>query len=199
MNMTRFLILFFFITAFLDGECQSMHDLAAVKLKDMRNKSTTIHSGDKHTVILFLGTDCPITQKYIARLRDIAEEFKSNAAFYGVFPTQFSLKEIKTFKKEYNVEFTFLSDDEMNLANHLGATVTPEVFLLDKDLQLQYQGAIDNWFYELGKSRLNTTENYLIDALVAVQKGESPSIKKTEAIGCFIQMPHDMMDHQNHP
>lgn len=198
--MTKFLFFVFLSAAFVTVNGQSSHDLSAVKLKDIKNKTTSIDSGEKNTAILFLGTDCPITQKYISRIREIVEEFKPTTAFYGVFPKQFTVKEIKDFKKEYKIEFTLLSDNEMELAKHLGATVTPEVFLLDKDFNLQYQGAIDNWFYELGKSRLNTTENYLIDALTAVAKGKTPSISKTEAIGCFIQMPRDMMmDHQNHP
>ncbi|HEY5691989.1 MAG TPA: redoxin domain-containing protein [Cyclobacteriaceae bacterium] len=198
--MAKLLIFVLLFAVFVTVNGQLSHDLSAVKLKDIKNKTTSIDSGEKNTVILFLGTDCPITQKYISRIREIVEEFKPTTAFYGVFPMQFSVKEVKAFKKEYQIEFTLLSDDEMALAKHLGATVTPEVFLLDKDLHLQYQGAIDNWFYELGKSRLNTTENYLIDALSAVAKGKTPSISKTEAIGCFIEMPRDMMmDHQNHP
>lgn len=199
MDMTKFLIFVLLFGAFATVNGQSSHDLSAIKLKDLKNKSVSINSGEKNTVILFLGTDCPITQKYISRIRDMVEEFKSSAEFYGVFPTQFSLQEIKAFKKEYKIEFTLLSDDKMQLAKYLKATVTPEVFLLDRSLHLRYQGAIDNWFYELGKSRLNTTENYLMDALIALSKGEVPAIHKTEAIGCFIQMPHDMMDHQNHP
>jgi peroxiredoxin len=197
--MTRLLFFIFLLGAFTSVNGQSPDDISAIQLKNLKNKSVSITSGEKNTVILFLGTDCPITQKYIARIRDIVTEFKTNTEFYGVFPTQFSLKEIKAFKKDYKIEFTLLSDNTMALAKHLGATVTPEVYLLDKNLQLQYQGAIDNWFYELGKSRLTTSEKYLIDALVALEKGETPRIGKTEAIGCFIQMPHGMMDHQNHP
>lgn len=83
----------------------------------------------------------------------------------------------------------------MGLANSLKATVTPEVFLIDAAGQLQYQGAIDNWFYELGKYRLNTTEQYLIDALTALNNGEQPPVRQTEAIGCFIQMSHEMKHH----
>jgi len=197
--MTKFLFLIFFLIAFVSVNGQSSQDISAIGLKDLKNKSTTITSDKKNLVIMFLGTDCPITQKYITRIRAIVEKFDATVEFYGVFPSQFSLKEIKAFQKEYKIDITFLSDYEMKLAKHLGATVTPEVYLIDKDFQIQYQGAIDNWFYELGKSRLNTTEQYLIDALVAIGSGEAPPIKKTEAIGCFIQMPHDMMDHQNHP
>ena len=197
--MRSFLLFLFLLTSLAWAHGQSMEELSAIKLKDLKNKSASINVNDKHVVIMFLGSDCPITQKYIARVKDIVKDFEPTTDFYGVFPTQFSLKEIKTFKKEYDIDFTFLSDDKMELAKHLGATVTPEVFLINKNNHLQYQGAIDNWFYELGKSRLNTTENYLIDALTAVGKGDTPTIKKTEAIGCFIQMPHKMMDHQNHP
>lgn len=142
-----------------------------------------------------MGTDCPITQKYVSRIKEIVGKFSSTTDFYGVFPNQFSIKEIKRFRKDYKLSIHFLRDEKMELAQSLKATVTPEVFLIDAGGQLQYQGAIDNWFYELGKYRLNTTEQYLIDALTALNNGEQPSVKHTEAIGCFIQMSHEMKHH----
>lgn len=146
-------------------------------------------------MIIFMGTDCPITQKYIARIKDIVERFGASTEFYGVFPAQFSLKDIKHFKKEYKISIHLLQDDKMKLTGFLGATVTPEAFLLNAVHELEYRGAIDNWFYELGRYTINTTEQYLVDALKAVEKGEKPPLSQTEAIGCFIQMPHDMKHH----
>jgi len=193
--MRRWLILLFIAIAIVSGYAQSLTAISDIKLKNIRNKGVSISASEKNTVILFLGTDCPITQKYIARIKEIVDRFDSTTDFYGVFPEQFSMKEIRRFKKDYKVPIHFLRDAKMEMAHFLGATVTPEVFLLDGQLELQYQGAIDNWFYELGKNRRNTTEQYLIDALSALDQNQKPPLKQTEAIGCFIQMPHGMKHH----
>ncbi|MEZ4947476.1 MAG: redoxin domain-containing protein [Cyclobacteriaceae bacterium] len=193
--MRRCLLLFITATLLCSGYAQSLTGIAEIKLKSVRGKAISIEATDKNLVILFLGTDCPITQKYIARIKEIVKKFESTTDFYGVFPEQFSMKEIRKFKKEYKVSIHFLRDDKMVMAQYLEATVTPEVFLLDKNLDLQYKGAIDNWFYELGKNRRNTTEQYLIDALTALNQNEKPPLQQTEAIGCFIQMSHGMKHH----
>ncbi len=193
--MRRWLILLCIAAAIVSGYAQSLTGITDIKLKNIRNKGVSISASDKNTAILFMGTDCPITQKYIARIREIVGRFESSTDFYGVFPSQFSIKEIRQFKKDYKIPIQLLSDTKMEMAHFLGATVTPEVFLLDNQLALQYQGAIDNWFYELGKNRRNTTEQYLIDAISALDQNQEPPLKKTEAIGCFIQMPHGMKHH----
>lgn len=195
MIMRRWLVLFFTATLLSSGYAQSLTGIADIKLKSVSGKGMSISASDKNTVILFLGTDCPITQKYIARIKEIVDQFESTTDFYGVFPEQFSMREIRKFKKEYKISILFLRDDKMEMAHFLGAKVTPEVFLLDDQLALQYQGAIDNWFYELGKNRRNTTEQYLIDALTALNQNQAPALKQTEAIGCFIQMSHGMKHH----
>ena len=194
--MTR-LAIFLLFSSIASVYAQTHIGISGIKLKDDRNKVISIESTDKNVVILFMGTDCPITQKYITRIKSIVDEFSDSVDFYGVFPSQFSIKEIKDFKKEYNTSIPLLRDENMELVKHLKATVTPEAFLLDKMLVVQYQGAIDNWFYELGKYRQTTTEEYLIDGLKALANGEAPSVNKTEAIGCLIQMPAGM-SHEHH-
>ncbi|HNP07343.1 MAG TPA: redoxin domain-containing protein [Cyclobacteriaceae bacterium] len=193
--MRRWLLLFFITTALCSGYAQSLTGITEIKLKNVRGKGVAITASDKNTVVIFLGTDCPISQKYIARIKEIVERFEATADFYGVFPEQFSMKEIRRFKKDYKISIPFLRDAKMEMAHFLGATVTPEAFLLDDKLELQYRGAIDNWFYELGKNRRTVTEQYLIDALTALDQNQEPPLKQTEAIGCFIQMSHGMKHH----
>jgi len=92
----------------------------------------------------------------------------------------------------------FLDDKKHVITNQYGATITPEAILIDKNQQVIYQGAIDNWFFELGRNRLEVTEHYLIDAIEASMKGQMPSIKRTEAIGCFIQGVDNKAEHPHH-
>jgi hypothetical protein len=70
-----------------------------------------------------------------------------------------------------------------------GVTITPEVVVADASGQVLYQGAIDNWFYELGRYRQFITEHYLTDALDAIAAGKPVPVTRTEAVGCLIQMP----------
>jgi peroxiredoxin len=119
--MRRWLLLLFTSTALISGYAQSLTGIADIKLKNIRGKGISIAATDKNSVILFLGTDCPITQKYIARIKEIVEKFESTTDFYGVFPEQFSMKEIRKFKKEYKISIHFLRDDKMEMAHFLGA------------------------------------------------------------------------------
>ena len=61
--------------------------------------------------------------------------------------------------------------------------------MFDKNLDLKYRGAIDNWFYELGGYRQDVTEDYLIDGIDAILAGSDPKKPSTLAVGCLIQMP----------
>ena len=50
-----------------------------------------------------------------------------------------------------------------------------------------YQGLIDNWVSELGRTRQYTNQNYLEDAIESILLNKKPNISKTTAIGCFIE------------
>lgn len=143
-----------------------------------------------YTVIIFMAVDCPITQKYMGTIKDLAKNYQSKQiSFVGYFPAGLSNKEAKQFRSEYQVPdiIQFTDDKKHVITNKYGATITPEVVFIDKNQQVIYQGAIDNWFFELGRYRKEITEHYLIDAIEASLIGNPPAIKKTEAIGCFIQ------------
>ena len=105
----------------------------------------------------------------------------------GVIPGKIKKKDIKSFVQDYSISFPVVQDNKNEFVQKYLPEVTPEVVVLNKAGVNQYQGAIDNWFYELGKYRHQPSEHYLIDAIRAVLNGEEPRIKKTEAIGCIIQ------------
>ena len=138
-------------------------------------------------LLFFLGTDCPISQKYITELKNIYNQYQNKLSFYGIAPSNYKTKQIEEFKKTYSIPFKIVKDKNNKYASELGAKVTPEVFLVDKSGSIFYNGAINNWFYELGKNRRVVTEHYLNDAILAVIAGEKVKIKNTTAIGCFIQ------------
>lgn len=107
--------------------------------------------------------------------------------FQGVYTSPVIRKrEIKNFHEKYKIPFPGEIDKGYSLANRWDTTVTPEVVMTSPIGQILYQGAIDNWYYALGKNRPEPTEHYLKDALDAFLAGKTIEKKRTEAVGCLI-------------
>lgn len=159
-----------------------------------------IHSEQSLEVAVFLGLECPISQKYISRLNDIYKKYETDKLIKWSFiiPGNVEDEKIKQFSREFNAVFPITSDDQkLSRTKYFGATVTPQAIVMQNGKTL-YIGAIDNWFYELGRYRSQTTEHYLIDALEAVTTNKQPRVKETKAFGCFIEMNSALNTHHKH-
>ena len=141
-------------------------------------------------VILFIDTECPISQSYMPEIKKLAEEYHAkNVRFESVFPVYtVTDKEIKSFLKKYSIPFPGSPDKDHKIANKYHAKVMPEVVLLNANGQIAYQGAIDNWYAALGKNRPKPTEFYLHDAIEATLNGNPVMTRRTEAVGCLINL-----------
>ena len=139
------------------------------------------------TVTVFLGIDCPISQDYVLTLNSIHEQYKEFVTVKGIFPGKCKRKSIAQFSRDYNLKFSTTLDCKNQIANKLKATVTPEAFLIDRAGKVLYRGAIDDWYFELGRHRSTPSENFLIDAIRLTLAGEEIKIKETKSIGCFIE------------
>ncbi|MCF2500080.1 redoxin domain-containing protein [Dyadobacter chenhuakuii] len=144
-------------------------------------------------VILFLDPECPVTNAYMKEIKSIYADYSAKGvSFEAYFPMEtITEKDIKAFLKKYNATFPGFPDPGMRKATRYKATVMPEVVLLNANGLVVYQGAIDNWFYALGKSRPKATELYLRNALEATLNDNPIMQSKTQAIGCLINMKLD--------
>lgn len=136
-------------------------------------------------VTVFLACECPISQKYVPLLNSLYSNYKE-IKWSFVVPGKVSKSDISSFKKEFDVRFPLVVDRRGSKVKQLHAATTPQVIVVRDGIV--YSGAIDNWFYELGKYRREATEHYLVDVLEALRKGVDPVIKETEAVGCPISM-----------
>jgi peroxiredoxin len=139
----------------------------------------------KINVLVVLGTECPICIKYTRTLTDLTRTFP-DVAWLGVFNRWEDSLAVGQFVENYKIPFPVVLDPQQVLIQQLDAHVTPEVFVLDQKCRILYRGAIDNWFYELGKRRSVITENFLVDALEATQQGKPLLIKATKPVGCVF-------------
>ena len=139
-------------------------------------------------VMIFIRTDCPISNRYAPEIRRLHEKFASSGvAFWLVYPDAGEAVEvIRQHVKDYEYRLRVLRDPRHALVKMAGVRVTPEaaVFVAGR---LVYRGRIDNRFVAFGKARPAPTAHDLEDVIAAVLKGRTPATEiTTPAVGCFI-------------
>jgi hypothetical protein len=145
-------------------------------------------SNHKATVLLFVTTDCPISNGYAPEVQRLAAAFApKNVAFYLVYPDP-DLKPAAAAKhhKDYGYPFPALLDPKFELARFAKVQTTPEAAVFLTDGSEVYRGRINDLYVDYGKSRHAPTTNDLRDVLDAVVQGNPPAPRTTEAIGCPI-------------
>jgi len=139
-------------------------------------------------VLLFVSTDCPLSNNYVPEFNRIAQTYSPRGvAFYAVQgDATVALSEVKKHVQEFGYTFPYLIDPQESLASFTGATTTPEAAVLAPNGELLYLGRIDNRLEDFGKQRVKITEFELRDALDAVLSGKPVPHPRTRAIGCAI-------------
>jgi peroxiredoxin len=90
--------------------------------------------------------------------------------------------EVKSHAAEKGLKFTILKDDANKIADRLGATKTPEVYLIDAKGKLAYHGRIDD-----AQKIESVTSNDLRNALDEVISGKAVTKTGGAAFGCTIK------------
>lgn len=162
-----------------------------IPLKDLDGKTVFLNgiSKQKATVLIFLSPECPLCQSYTLTINNLIKKYQPlGIDFIGIVPTKdFTAKSIHDYRITYKSAVKILRDENNELVQLLHATITPEVFILDKNARVLYSGRIDNWAYELGKKRKVITAHNLADAIDATLAGKPVAVPKTKAVGCFIE------------
>ncbi len=138
-------------------------------------------------VFAFLGTECPLAKLYGPRLQTLSEQYKDQGvAILGICSNkQDSLTELTAYVHRFGIDFPMLKDVGNRLADAVGASRTPEVFVFDQARKLRYHGRIDDQ-YGVGYSRDKTTVPDLQNAIDDLLAGRDVSVAETKAIGCII-------------
>ena len=144
--------------------------------------------GKRAVVLLFVSTDCPLSNRYVPEMNRIASTYgPRGVAFYAVQgDATVSLEQVRAHVKEFGYTFPYLIDPQEALAAYTGAVSTPEAAVLTPKGDLLYLGRIDNRLEDFGKERIRVTEFDLRDALDAVLAGKPVPHSRTRALGCAI-------------
>src|SRR5215471_12123244 len=133
-------------------------------------------SAGRVVVLLFVRTDCPISNRYAPRVQHLAEQYRGKVNFWLVYPDPAeSPTRIRTHLDEFHYNIPALRDTRHELVKLAQATITPEAAVFNSSGALVYHGRIDNWYQDFGRSRLAPTTHELNDAVVAALGGKPMS------------------------
>lgn len=147
-------------------------------------------AGKHATVVCFLSFDCPMSAAYAKPLSELAAASAERGAKFVCFcPSDEAPAKVAEQAADFKFTFPVLKDEKLRAADALGATTTPQVFVLDAKGEVRYRGLIDDAYAKRLVPNRKVTERYLERALEAVLAGKAVGVAKTEPIGCRIVRP----------
>jgi hypothetical protein len=141
----------------------------------------------KIVVLVFLRRDCPVSSRYAPVIQQITARYGREAGFWLVFPDQAETPQaIHQYLQEYSYRLPALRDPEHVLVKLAQVQITPEVAVFNRSHQLIYNGRIDNWYVDAGRSRAAPTTHELDDAIQAAEADKKPAANQVRGVGCYI-------------
>lgn len=139
-------------------------------------------------VLLFVRTDCPITNRYAPELQRLAHEFQAqNVRFWMIYPDATETPaSIEKHIKDYNFPGTPLRDSDHELVKRAHVTIAPEAAVFDAAGNLKYHGRIDDRYVNVGTARREAQTHDLENAISAVLAGKPVAHPETKAVGCWL-------------
>jgi hypothetical protein len=141
----------------------------------------------KIVVLVFIRRDCPVSSRYAPVIQQISAQHERDASFWLVFPDKAETPQtIHNYLREYAYRLPALRDPEHALVKLAQVQITPEVAVFNRSHQLLYDGRIDNWYRDLGRSRPAPTTHELADAIQAALGDKIPAANQVRGVGCYI-------------
>lgn len=145
-------------------------------------------SQEKYSVYVFVAEKCPISIYMAKPLQEVFAKYGDTVDFYTVFPMKNSTEATaQKFLEEYNLpNFEIKLDKDQAFSKKHGATITPEVIVLNEKGEVAFRGRISDAYKAPGKMKHGTRKNELMTVLDKLRNGEAVPKPWSEAVGCYI-------------
>ena len=160
-----------------------------ISLYDTKRRLCTVapEQGGRAAVLIFASTECPLVDLYLPTLDSLHREYEERGVRFLLINADpgDSFTRVAGHAWEKGIPFPVLKDFEQKVATLLGASRTPEVFVLDAGRRLRYRGRIDDQ-YTVTHRRVAPAGRELKDSLEALIAGRPVAVSRTIATGCVI-------------
>lgn len=150
---------------------------------------TPFAPGGRASVLLFLTSDCPISNGYAPEIQRLCAAYASQGMRCLLLyeDVRITPAAVRTHLAAYRYAGVAAAvDGDRAIARAAGASVTPEAVVVDRAGTVRYRGRIDNLYVDLGRRRHVATVHDLRAAIEAVLADRPVATPRTEALGCYI-------------
>lgn len=153
---------------------------------DGKSHSLSDYAEAQVLVVVFTCNHCPVAKAYEPRMLKFVETYRDRGVQWVAINVNLNkadrLDKMQERAKARGYTFPYLFDESQASARKYGATVTPHLFVLDRERRVAYMGAFDDSFDPAKVKR-----TYLTDAVDALLAGKPPPVRETLQRGCEIQ------------
>jgi len=142
-------------------------------------------------VLLFVMTDCPVSNGFAPEIARIAADYRSRRVqtFLTYVDPDITLAGLRKHSAEfYRDALPAIHDSRLTLADAAGATVAPHAAVYTSNGRV-YGGRVNDLYIDIGRRRRAPARHDLRDAIDAARAGRPVVRASTQPVGCFIERP----------
>ncbi len=154
---------------------------------DRRSLNSLLQQKPKAIVVVTMNTKCFLMKKYLPEILRLEKEYRARGIqVVGINASNGDkVEDVLGHGFDNEIPFPILKDPKQHLVDALKIAHTPEFMVLDPELNIRYQGAIDDQ-YSTTTHQSAPQNRYLRNALDEILAEKKVSVPKTESDGCPI-------------
>ncbi len=171
------------------SDAQTLQDFSLTNVVNDHQVSLNTFPSCEGLVFIFTSNVCPYDEHYRDRIKKLAASYRDKVPVVLVNsnsePAE-SIPAMKTKSRDYGVEIPYLADKDQELMKQLGATKSPQAFLVKNDngkFTVVYGGAID----DNAQVEADVRHAYLRDAIESLIAGRPVKTAEIRPAGCTIR------------
>jgi peroxiredoxin len=193
-TFSLFVICLLFVSSrVLPQSAEKIENFTLTDVTSNQPVSLTDYKGSQGVVLIFTSHSCPYAKLYESRIHTLAKEFQGRGIQFLLINSNTSsddnddsIEQMASAAKQKGYSFPYLADKDHRAAHMLGASKTPEAFVLQSNggvFTLKYRGAID----DNPQMPNDVSAHYLREAIQAVLSKTNLSVIDRRATGCMIK------------
>jgi len=165
----------------------TMPDIAFTAADGARHQLSEFLGAKPFTAVTFTHPDCPCAASCGKLIAEMGREGYDDVQVIGILPVDWDNKRVLTALDEQRAEgvvtYPVYQDRDGSARKLLGATRTPEMWLLDREGKVVFYGAPENTLFPGSPGH----RFLLREAVDALRAGRRPEVETYKPIGCAIE------------